>query len=69
MNIKNLKRCPCCNEDMNTFNKKGERWAIVFTYESIGAHIQIKCKCGLQTKKVHISNNELIYSIWNKRSN
>ncbi len=67
MKVRNLKRCPCCNRDVSTFDEKGQRWAVVFTYEGAGAHIQIKCKCGMQTKKVHVSNRELVYNIWNKR--
>ncbi len=68
MGIRNLERCPCCNRDMNIRDKQGRR-AVVFSYEGIGIYLQIKCKCGIQTKKVHISDIELIYSIWNKRSN
>ena len=67
MSIKNLKRCPCCNRDMNIFDKKGRRSAIVFSYEAVRTYIQLKCECGIQTKKIHILDQELLYDIWNKR--
>jgi len=65
--VRKLKRCPCCNRDMNTLDKKGHRWAVTITYEGAGPHVQVRCRCGIQTKKVHIRDRDTVYKIWNRR--
>jgi len=67
MKIRKLKRCPCCNKNMNTLDKKGDRQAVVITYEGTGPQIQIRCTCGMQTKRMHIRDKDRVYKIWNTR--
>jgi len=62
---KSLNKCKTCGRDMNKLNSKRIVDAIKLTYEGVGTFMQIKCKCGMQTKKVLVGSEVSARDIWN----